>query len=132
MIKFDFMKSKAIKLIFMFLISTFSLFWISEKLTVFLENEEHSYFEVSEKNEVEAEVKNLFIDQIELFDLEALSLFDSQKINSFYCFKVKKCSFKKSYPSSGASLIILHLCFFESNIKLVIKSAAIFTVVTKT
>jgi hypothetical protein len=98
MIKFGFMKNSAIKLIFMFLMSTFSLFWISEKLTVFLENEKYSYFEVSEKSEVEAEVKTLFIDQIELFDLDSLSLFDSQKINSCYCFNVKKFSVKNLTP----------------------------------
>jgi hypothetical protein len=98
MIKFDFMKNSIIKLIFMFLISTFSLLWISEKSTVFLENEKYSYFEVSEINEVEGKVKTLFIDQIELFDLDSFSLSDSQKINSFYSFNVKKFSFKNLTP----------------------------------
>lgn len=80
------------------MISTFSLFWISEKLTIFLENEKYSYFEGSEKNEVEAKVKTLFIDQIELFDLDSFSLFDSQKINSFYSFNVVEFTFKNLTP----------------------------------
>jgi hypothetical protein len=92
------MKNNVIKLIFMFLISTFSLFWTSEKLTIFLENEKCSYFEVSEINEVEAKVKTLFIDQVELFDLDSFSLFDSQKINSFYSFNVREFTFKNLTP----------------------------------
>jgi hypothetical protein len=92
------MKNNAVKLIFMFLLSTFSLFWISEKVTILLEDEKHSYFEVSEKNEVEGKVKTLFMDQIELFDLDSFSLFDSQKINSFYYFTVKKFSLKNLTP----------------------------------
>jgi len=92
------MKNYVIKLIFMFLISTFSLLWISDKLTIFFENETYSYFEVSEINEVEAKVKTLFIDQIELFDLDSFSLFDSQKINSFYSFNVREFTFKNLTP----------------------------------
>jgi hypothetical protein len=88
----------AIKLIFMFLVATFSLFWISEKLTIFLENEKHSYFEASEKNEVEGKLITLFINQIELFDLYSFSLFDSQNINSSYSFNVKEFSFKNRTP----------------------------------
>jgi hypothetical protein len=97
-IKFGFMKNNVIKLIFMFLIATFSLFWISEKVTIFLENEKYSYFEASEKNEAEGKVKTLFIDQIEHFDLDSFSLFDSQEINSFYSFNIKKFSFKNLTP----------------------------------
>jgi hypothetical protein len=98
MIKFELMKNSTIKFIFLFLVTTFSVFWISEKLTVFLEKEKYSYFETNEKNEVESKVKTLFINQIELFDLDTVATFDSQNSNTFYSFIVKEFIFKNLNP----------------------------------
>lgn len=98
MFKFDFMKNSANKLIFLLLVTIFSLLWISEKFTVFLDNENYSYFETSEKNEVESNLQTLFINQIELFDLDTFATFDSQKSNILYSFKVKEFKFKNLTP----------------------------------
>lgn len=92
------MKNSTIKLIFMFLITTFSLLWISEKLAVFLENEKYSYVETSENTEIESKLKTLFMYPITLFDLDTFSSSKLQNINSSYFFNVKEFSFESLTP----------------------------------
>lgn len=97
------MKNSVIKLFFMFLIATFSLIWISEKLSMlYLESEEYSYFESTENNDTENvtenKLKTLFVNQIDFSDLAPLSLSNSQNINSAYYFKVKEFCFECLTP----------------------------------
>ena len=97
------MKNSAIKLFFMFLITTFSLIWISEKFfMLYLEREKHSYFESTEtsdtENVTENKLKTLFVNQIDHSDLAPLSLSNSQNINSAYFFKVKEFCFECLTP----------------------------------
>lgn len=80
------------------MITTFSLFWISEKIAVFVEDEEYSFFETTENEEIESKLKTLFVYQIDLFDLHSFSLSNSQNINSFYSFNVKEFSFEIQTP----------------------------------
>lgn len=82
----------------MFLVTTFSLFWIGEKSAVFLDNEKYSYFETIEKYEIESKLKTLFVYEIDLFDLNSFSSSNTQNNNSFYSFKIKEFSFKNLTP----------------------------------
>jgi hypothetical protein len=100
------MKNSVIKLFFMFFMTTFSLIWISEKLSMlYLESEKHSYFETTEttensdsENVTENKLKTLFVNQIDHSDLAPLSLSNSQNINSAYSFKVKEFCFECLTP----------------------------------
>lgn len=80
------------------MVTAFSLFWISEKLAVFLDDEKYSYVETTEKSETENKLKTLFINQIDFVDLDSFSSSDSQNINSSYSFNVKEFSFENLTP----------------------------------
>lgn len=82
--------------------ATFSIIWISDKFSVFLENEKYGYCEVAEKNGIESEnetkLKTLFFDQTDFFNWEPFSLTDSQNYTSFYSFNVKEFCFEDQTP----------------------------------
>jgi hypothetical protein len=87
----------------MFFMTSFSLIWISEKLSMlYLESEKYSYFETTEnsdtENVTENNLKTLFVNPINHSDLAPLSLFNSQNINSAYSFKVKEFCFECLTP----------------------------------
>ncbi|HWS60291.1 MAG TPA: hypothetical protein VN182_05125 [Flavobacterium sp.] len=97
------MKNSVIKLFFMFFVTTFSLIWISEKLSMlYLESEKYSYFETTEttdsENITENKLKTLFVNQIDFSDLTPFSLSNSRKINLAYSFKVKEFCFECLTP----------------------------------
>lgn len=95
------MKKGIYKLFFIFLITTFSLIWISDKLTVFLEYEKYSYYETDEKsgseNQTESKLKTLFINQIDLLNWLPLVLSTPQH-NSSYSFKIKEFCYENLTP----------------------------------
>jgi len=82
--------------------TTFSLIWISDKLSVFLEKEKYSYYETAEKNDSENQseikLKTLFVSQIDFLNLAEVSLFIPQNNNSFYSFKIKEFCFESLTP----------------------------------
>jgi hypothetical protein len=96
------MKNSALQLIFLLLITTFSFIWISDKLSVIIENEKFSYYETTEKsdaeNQTENKLKTQFINKIDLLNFSKISILSTQKNNTFYLFKIKEASFENWTP----------------------------------
>lgn len=96
------MKSNLFKIIFTLLIFAFSLIWISEKLTVLIENDKYCYCETTEKsdteNQTESKLKTLFVNPINLLNLSLSLLSNSKNNNSFYSFKIKEFCFENLTP----------------------------------
>ena len=96
------MKNSALQLFFLLLITTFSFIWISDKLSVIIENEKFSYYETTEKsdaeNQTENKLKTQFINKIDLLNFSRISILSTQKNNTFYLFKIKKASFENWTP----------------------------------
>jgi hypothetical protein len=96
------MKNSALQLFFLLLITTFSFIWISDKLSVIIENEKFSYYETTEKsdaeNQTENKLKTQFINKIDLLNFSRISILSTQKNNTFYLFKIKEASFENWTP----------------------------------
>lgn len=96
------MKNGIFQLFFSLLITTFSLIWVSEKLSVIIENEKSSYYETTEKsdteNQTEPKLKTPFINKIELLNLASFLLSDSKSNHTYYSFHIKEISFKNLTP----------------------------------
>jgi len=96
------MKNDIFKLFFSLLITTFSLIWISDKLSVIIENEKYSYYETTEKsdaeNQTENKLKTQFINPIEFLNLAQFSLSDTKNNNTYYLFTIKEISFENLTP----------------------------------
>lgn len=96
------MKNSALQLFFLLLITTFSFIWISDKLSVIIENEKFSYYETTEKsdaeNQTENKLKTHFINKIDLLNFSKISFLSTQKNNTFYLFKIKEASFENWTP----------------------------------
>ena len=96
------MKDSALQLFFLLLITTFSFIWISDKLSVIMENEKYGYYETTEKNDAENQTENKlktqFINKIDLLNFSRISILSTQKNNTFYLFKTKETSFKNRTP----------------------------------
>jgi hypothetical protein len=84
------MKNSALQLIFLLLITTFSFIWISDKLSVIIENEKFSYYETTEKsdaeNQTENKLKTQFINKIDLLNFSKISILSTQKKQYFLPF----------------------------------------------
>ncbi len=82
--------------------ATFSIIWISDKLSVFLEKEKYSYYETTEKNDsenqLEIKLKTLFVNQIDLLNLVQFSSSTAQNNNPFYSFNVEEFCFESHTP----------------------------------
>ncbi len=96
------MKNGAFQLFFSLLITTFSLIWISNKVSVIMENEKYGYYETTEKNDAENQTENKlktqFIDPIELLNLAQFSLSNPKNNNTYYLFNIKEISFENLTP----------------------------------
>lgn len=96
------MKNGTFKLFFLLLITTFSLIWISDKLSVIIENEKISYHEMAENNDTENQTENKlktqFLEEIALLNFSKLAILSSQKNNTLYLFKIKEASFENLTP----------------------------------
>lgn len=96
------MKNGIVQLFFLVIISTFSLIWISDKVSVVLEKEKYGFHEMSEKSETENQTENKlktrFFEEIELLNLSKFSILSSQKNPTFYLFKIKEPSFENRTP----------------------------------
>ena len=96
------MKNSTLQLFFLLLITTFSFIWISDKLSVIIENEKFSYYETTEKsdaeNQTENKLKTQFINKIDLLNFSRISILSTQKNNTFYLFKIKEASFENWTP----------------------------------
>ncbi|HBK83205.1 MAG TPA: hypothetical protein DDZ41_06345 [Flavobacterium sp.] len=96
------MKNLVFKILYLILISTFSIIWICDnKLYVFLEEEKISLYETAEKsetqNESEIKLKTLFFSQVDFLDL--ISFYSSViQNNSLYTFIVKEFCFENHTP----------------------------------
>jgi hypothetical protein len=100
------MKNGVLKLFFLLLICTFSLIWISDKLSVIIENEKYGFCEMSENNDAENQTENKlktqFLEKIELLNFAKFSILSTQKNNTFYLFKIKEASFENLTPPPEA------------------------------
>ncbi|MFV8344312.1 hypothetical protein [Flavobacterium sp. XS2P39] len=83
------MNNSLIKLLFLFVLATFSFIWISDQLAVIIEDEQYSFYELTEKsdgeNKVENELKTQFINKIEALNCTII-LFLKKKNNTAYLF----------------------------------------------
>jgi len=96
------MKNAAFQLFFSLLITTFSLIWISDKLSVIMENERNGYYETTEKSDTENQTENKlkiqFIDSIELLNFAQFPLSDPKNSNTYYLYNIKEISFENLTP----------------------------------
>lgn len=96
------MKNNLYNVFFSFVMVIFSLIWISDKLSVLIENEKYSYFETTEKgeteNQAESKLKTLFINQIDHLNLVLFLLPNTKNNNSFYSFAAKEFCFENLTP----------------------------------
>jgi hypothetical protein len=96
------MKNNIFKLFFLLLTIVFSIIWISDKLTVVLENEKYGFYEMAEnsdtENQTENKLKTQFLEEIELLNFSRFIISSTQKNNTFYLFKIKEVSFENLTP----------------------------------
>jgi len=96
------MKNGAFKLFLLLLISTFSLIWISDNLSIVLEKEKYGFHEMAEnsdtENQTENKLKTEFLEEIELLNFSRFYGLSSQKNTTFYLFKIKEGSFENRTP----------------------------------
>lgn len=96
------MKNSVFQLFFSLLIATFSLIWISDKLSMVIENEKQGYCQTTEKNDAENQTENKlktqFIGSIEHINLASFALSDPNKNSTFYLLNAKEISFENPTP----------------------------------
>jgi hypothetical protein len=96
------MKNGASKLFLSMLISTFSLIWVSDELSFFLEKEKYGFYEMAENNDTENQTENKsktqFLEEIELLNFSKFLVLSSQNNNPFYLFKIKEATFENLTP----------------------------------
>jgi hypothetical protein len=96
------MKNNVFKLFFLLLTVAFSILWISDKLTVVIENKKYDFYEMAEnsetENQTENKLKTQFLEEIELLNFSRFIISSTQKNNTFYLFKIKEASFKNLTP----------------------------------
>ncbi len=83
--------------------TTFSLIWIGDKVSIIIDNDESGFYEFSEKsdneNKTENKLKTQFINEIEIPNFGKIAFLNPKKNNSLYLFKVKEfCSEKYTPP----------------------------------
>lgn len=95
------MKNNLFNLFFSFVIVVFSVIWISDKISVLIENDEYGYVESAEKgeteNQTESKLKTFFVNEID-YNLALFSLPNAKSNTSFYSFTVKEFSFESLTP----------------------------------
>lgn len=96
------MKNNLFKLFCLLLTVAFSIIWISDKLTIVIENEKYGFYEMAKnsdnENQTENKLKTQFLEQIELLNLSRFYILSTQKNNTFYLFKTKEASFENRTP----------------------------------
>jgi len=96
------MKNGAVKLFLLVLISTFSLIWISDKLSLVLEKEKYGFHKIAEnsdtENQTENKLKTQFFEEIELLNFSRFYGLSSQKNTTFYLFIIKEATFENRTP----------------------------------
>lgn len=96
------MKNNIFNLFFSLVIVIFSFIWISDKLSVFVENDEYGYFETTEKgdaeNKTENKLKTLFLSETDYLGLVLFLLPNIVNNDSFYSFAVKEFCFESLTP----------------------------------
>lgn len=96
------MKNNIFKLIFLLLVTAFSIIWVSDKLSVIIENEKYSFYGITEnsdpENQTENKLKTPFIDQIELLHFSIFLPLSVKRNNSFYLFNIKEFLFENITP----------------------------------
>lgn len=83
--------------------TSFSLIWIGDKVSVIIDNDEYGFYEFSEKsdseNKTENKLKTQFISEIEILNFAKITFLNPKKNNSLYLFKVKEfCSENHTPP----------------------------------
>ncbi|WP_073371338.1 hypothetical protein [Flavobacterium fluvii] len=96
------MRNNLFNLFISLVLVIFSLIWISDKLSVLIENDRYGYFETTEKGETEekteSKLKTLFISQIHDLNLDSFLLPNIKNNNSFYSFTIKEFCFENLTP----------------------------------
>ncbi len=81
---------------------TFSIIWVSDKLSILIHEKQYDFYELTEnnteENNVESKLKLLFIDSIEIFNCFEYYSLNKTRINSFDLFVVKEFALKNFTP----------------------------------
>jgi hypothetical protein len=92
----------ALKISVLLVFLTFSLIWVSDKLSILIHEKQYDFYELAEnnteENNLESKLKLLFIDSIELFNCFEYHSLNKARINSFDLFVVKEFALKNFTP----------------------------------
>lgn len=101
------MKKININLFITLFISAYSLIWISDKLSLIIENEKYGFYKIVEnsdpKNETENKLDTEFLNEIALIIIENTNYSETKKEIISYTFKVKEVCIEKTLPPPEAS-----------------------------
>lgn len=96
------MKIININLFLTLLISVYSLIWISDKLSLIIENEKYGFYKIVEnsdpKNETENKINTEFLNEIALIIIENTNYSETKKESISYTFKIKEVCIEKKLP----------------------------------
>jgi hypothetical protein len=96
------MKIININLFLTLLISVYSLIWISDKLSLIIENEKYGFYKIVEnsdpKNETENKINTEFLNEIALIIIENTNYSETKKESISYTFKIKEVCIEKTLP----------------------------------
>lgn len=96
----------ALKISVLILFLTFSLIWVSDKLSILIHEKQYDFYELTgnntEENNIESKLKLLFIDSTEIFNCFEYCSFNKNSINSFDLFVVKEFVLKNMNPPPEA------------------------------
>ena len=96
------MKKININLFLTLLISAYSLIWISNKLSLIIENEKYGLYKIVEnsdpKNETENKINTEFLNEIALIIIENTNYSETNKESISYTFKIKEVCIEKTLP----------------------------------
>ena len=96
------MFSLALKISVLLILLTFSLIWVSDKLSILIHEKQYDFYELAENNteetNFESKLKLLFIDSIKLFNCFECYSFIKARISSFDLFVAKEFVLKNFTP----------------------------------
>ena len=96
------MKKININLFLTLLISAYSLIWISNKLSLIIENEKYGLYKIVEnsdpKNETENKINTEFLNEIASIIIENTNYSETNKESISYTFKIKEVCIEKTLP----------------------------------
>lgn len=96
------MKNSPYKFHFLLLMTTFLSIWISDGLSVIIENDKYVFSKTIEDSDTENQTENKseteFINEVAFLDFTNFCFLNTQENTPFYLFKIKAFSLKNQTP----------------------------------